>query len=71
MNKTGTYVWRDGRLLRISDKVPHKGTAREATLSFQEQVMRGYNRVADKGQRTLGTRAGIERIWRRAAVASA
>jgi hypothetical protein len=36
-------------------------------LTFKEQMMRGYRRVEERGQRIAGTAKGIKRIWQSAA----
>lgn len=64
---TGTYVYRDGRMVKLAERPPMRGTPDMAVKSFQEQAMYGYRRVEEKGQRFLGKRDGIGRIWNRAA----
>lgn len=67
MSVTGTYAYRDGRLVRITEKPPLRGTPDAAVRSFRENAMYGYKRIEEKGQRFLGTRKTIERAWDRAA----
>lgn len=67
MTATGTYAYRDGKFVKISDRVPKKGTPAAATRTFMENAMYGYRRCEERGQRFLGKKDGIERIWKRAA----
>lgn len=39
---------------------------RGENLSFKEQIMRGYRRAEEKGQRIAGRASGIKRIWQNA-----
>ena len=67
MSRTGTYAYQDGRMVKLAERPPLRGTPDMAVKSFQEQAMYGYRRVEEKGQRFLGKKAGIERVWKRAA----
>jgi hypothetical protein len=67
MSNTGTYVYRDGRMVKVTEKPPLRGTPDMAVKSFRDQAMYGYRRVEEKGQRFLGKRSGIEKVWNRAA----
>lgn len=66
MSITGTYVYRDGKMVKLTEKPPMRGTPDIVMKSFKEQAMYGYRRSEEKGQRFLGGRDGITKIWDRA-----
>lgn len=67
MSRTGTYAYRDGQMVKLTERPPMRGTPDMAVKSFHEQAMYGYRRAEEKGQRFLGNKSGIEKIWKRAA----
>lgn len=65
MSLTGTYAWnaKAKSFVKVSDKPPLKGTPALATMNFTQQVMAGYKRCEERGDRTYYTKRNIKRIW--------
>lgn len=67
MSLTGTYVWTDGRMVKVSDK-PLNVRAADATdlaaKPFKEKVMEGYRRQEAAGNFKSGWKPEtIKRTW--------
>lgn len=59
------YVWRDGGLQLVSDKIPAKGTYHIQESTLRQSVLDGYRKADERigGYRGGWRKESIKRAW--------